>query len=179
MLPALLRALSDSSDEVMLGTLEVLAHVCTFEEKYQVVLRALVQLFLEDRPLLEARGSLIVRKLCALLDWKVYLTLAEILEGRENDQDFLNVMIQTLNLILLTAPELLALRTKLKSSFQEGACSEDRASFDTIFKCWSHNAVSTFSLCLLAQAYDLSAELIQVPFMHTHLLVHSGVPGRT
>ena len=71
MLPALLRALSDSSDEVMLVTLEVLAHVCTFEEKYQVVLRALVQLFLEDRPLLEARGSLIVRKLCALLDWKV------------------------------------------------------------------------------------------------------------
>jgi len=159
-LPAVLRALSDSSDEVMLVSLEVLAHVCTYKEKYEVVLRALVQLFREDRPLLEARGNLIIRKLCALLDWKVYLTFAEILEGHENKNNFLNVMIQTLNLILLTAPELLPLRNRLKTCFQESSSSENRKSFDKIFKCWSHNAVATFSLCLLAQAYDVSAELI-------------------
>ena len=37
---------------------------------------------------------------------------------------------------------------------------EDREAFDTLFQCWCHNPVATFSLCLLAQAYSLSAALI-------------------
>ena len=161
MLPALLRSLSDNSEEVMLLSLEVLAHVCTFEEKYQVVLRAMMQLFSEDRALLEVRGSLIIRKVCALLDWKVYLTLADILGDFEGHGDFMNIMIQTLNLILLTAPELSHLRNRLKVCFQDSAPEDDQAAFEKLFKCWSYNAVATFSLCLLAQAYDLSAELVR------------------
>ena len=29
--------------------------------------------------------------------------------------------------------------------------------FNTLFRCWSHNPVATFALCLLAEAYELSA----------------------
>lgn len=70
-------------------------------------------------------------------------------------------MVQILNLILLTAPELTALRKGLKDCFHGGSSAEDRQVFVKLFECWSHNAVATFSLCLLAQAYQLSMCLIQ------------------
>jgi vacuole morphology and inheritance protein 14 len=124
------------------------------------VLNALVQLFFEDRPLLETRGALIIRKLCALLDCKgIYMSLASILNEKP-DIEFLSTLVQTLNLILLTAPELAPLRNTLKDCFQPNASESDQTVFLTLFRCWCHNPVATFSLCLLAQSYDLSASLV-------------------
>lgn len=34
--------------------------------------------------------------------------------------------------------------------------------FVALFRSWCHNAVSTFSLCLLAQAYEQAYNLLQV-----------------
>lgn len=68
---------------------------------------------------------------------------------------------QALNLILLTAAELGELRQALKLSTRSDASSEDRDLFSALFACWCHNPVATFSLCLLAQAYDVSAELVK------------------
>ena len=116
---------------------------------------------MEDRPLLETRGALVVRKLCTFLEAKsIYLAFASILDDKM-DLEFVSIMVQTLNLILLTAPELGSLRKTLKDCFSaDGGRQEDRQLFEALFKCWSHNPVSTFSLCLLAEAYDLSAALI-------------------
>lgn len=55
--------------------------------------------------LLEARGSLVVRRLCHLLGAeRVYRRLAQILDQEENLR-FTGVMVQALNLIVLTAAE--------------------------------------------------------------------------
>lgn len=70
-------------------------------------------------------------------------------------------MLQALNLILLTASELEEVRQALKLSIKGDASAEDRDLFAALFACWCHNPVATFSLCLLAQAYDLSAELVR------------------
>jgi vacuole morphology and inheritance protein 14 len=138
----------------------VLAHISLEEVQFNRVLNSLVQLFLEDRPLLETRGALVVRKLCSLLDSSsIYMALARILNDK-TDLEFVSLMVQTLNLILLTAPELAPLRRSLKQSFQADATEADRRTFNAIFQCWTHNAVATFSLCLLAQAYELSSMLI-------------------
>jgi vacuole morphology and inheritance protein 14 len=61
----------------------------------------------------------------------------------------------------LTAPELAPLRKSLQKSFQANATEKDKITFQSLFLCWTHNAVATFSLCLLAQAYDISSKLIQ------------------
>ena len=160
-LPALLKAVSDSADEVVLINLQVLARISLDEIQFNRVLNSIVQLFYEDRSLLETRGALVIRKLCSLLDSaSIYLALAKIL-GNKIDLEFIALMVQTLNLILLTAPELAPLRKSLKCSFQLTATPQDRDTFRSLFLCWTHNAVSTFSLCLLAQAYNLSACLIQ------------------
>jgi vacuole morphology and inheritance protein 14 len=190
-LPALLTKISDPADEVVLINLQVLARLSLVQAQFVQVLHALVELFLEDRSLLETRGALVIRKLCALLDSRsIYLSLSAILSSRP-ELEFVSHMVQTLNLILLTAPELSVLRKSLKECFQapvnremttnsssgrliesdKGGSSnatasvasskeQDRLTFVQLFRCWCHNPVATFSLCLLAQAYDLSARLV-------------------
>ena len=92
-------------------------------------------------------------------------------------------MVQNLNNNLITAPELSDLRKRLRNldskvsnienlKLIEGvpnSCSiqEGQMFFVALFRSWCHNAVSTFSLCLLAQAYEHAYNLLQV------LLVYS------
>jgi vacuole morphology and inheritance protein 14 len=73
--------------------------------------------------------------------------------------DFVSMMVQTLNLILLTSLELKAFRMKLKQSVLAPG-SEENGLFSTLFKTWCHNIVAAISLCLLAQTYDLSSLLL-------------------
>lgn len=162
LLPALLKTLSDTADDVVLINLQVIARISIDKQQFVRVLNALVQLFLEDRSLLETRGALIIRKLCALLDCRnIFMSLASTMITSNNDDiEFASTMVQTLNLILLTAPELLPLRKALTGCFRADANPADKDTFLTLFKCWCQNPVATFSLCLLAQSYDLSAALI-------------------
>lgn len=161
LLPALLKTLSDPAEEVVLLNLQVLARISLDKTHFLRVLSAVVHLFCEDRSLLEIRGALVIRKLCALLDGSsIYLSLALIL-GDYSDLNFVDTMVQTLSLILLTAPELCGLRNIMKDCFQPNGTEADKQTFFTLFSCWSHNPVATFSLCLLAQAYDLSSKLVQ------------------
>lgn len=168
LLPALLRTLSDTSDSVVLLDLEVLARISLNKIEFEKVLNAILLLFAQDRRLLEVRGSMIVRKLCVLLDSKsLYLIFAKVLGtdaiylDSQADSEFAAVMVQTLNLILLTANELEHLRTILRRSFQPRASEDDVAVFTTLFRSWCHNPIAAYSLCLLAQSYSLSAALIR------------------
>jgi vacuole morphology and inheritance protein 14 len=175
LLPVLLKTVSDEDDEAVLLDLQVIARISQNEDQFLRVLNALVQLFMEDRSLLETRGSLVVRKLCSFMEGKkIYVALASILDNTfaGKDLEFVSLMVQTLNLILLTAPELGILRKLLKDSFdgddamdatnskRSNSKEENRELFYSLFRCWSHNPVATFSLCLLAQAYELSSALI-------------------
>lgn len=202
LLPVLIRTLSDPSDAVVLLNLQVLSRISlsqrdekgnakeSEEEQFELVLNAILSLFAKDRQLLETRGSLIIRKLCVLLNAKsVYIRLANALmqyekvNGQNADAttlEFVSTMVQTLNLILLTASELNDLRSILSRSFVAGDERKKRVNpypitkqkqnqpmeenlkvFVTLFRCWSHNPVATFSLCLLAQAYDLAFALVK------------------
>lgn len=225
LLPVLLRTLSDPNDQVVLLNLQVLSRISlarrtdsqevdipgietdeeTEEARFQLVLNAILNLFAQDRQLLETRGSLIVRKLCVLLNAKsVYIRMADALASYEISGDlansngkkkngmgcadpvtleFVSTMVQTLNLILLTASELHDLRTILSRSFlprslidnddENDSRSDERGMppslvpadgakvFASLYHCWCHNPVATFSLCLLAQAFDLSFALVK------------------
>ncbi|KAF7131616.1 hypothetical protein RHSIM_Rhsim09G0089600 [Rhododendron simsii] len=112
----LLKALSDPSDEVVLLVLEVHACIAKDLPNFRQLVVFLVHNFRIDTTLLEKRGALIVRRLCVLLDAeRVYRELSTILEG-ECDLDFATIMVQALNLILLTSSELSELRGLLKHS---------------------------------------------------------------
>jgi len=94
--------------------------------------------------------------------------------------EFVSTMVQTLNLILLTANELHGLRVLLANALElkdwtdyhrditltnpgDEHCGT-RSSvqvFESLFRCWCHSPVATFSLCLLARAYGVAFALVQ------------------
>jgi len=68
-------------------------------------------------------------------------------------------MVQKLNLILITSPELAEFRRRLKNleNRQDG-----QALFTTLYRSWCHNAVSVLALCLLSQAYEHASNLLSI-----------------
>lgn len=67
-------------------------------------------------------------------------------------------MVQNLNNNLMTAPELADLRKRLRNL----ETRDGQTFFVALFRSWCHNAVATFSLCLLAQAYEQAYNLLQI-----------------
>lgn len=158
---ALLRTLEDPSDQIVQVSLRNLALVSRSDMLFRRVLVKVVELFGSKRSLLENRGSLIVRHLCILLSAeKVYCELATIMQTQE-DLEFTALMVQMLNLILLTASELEPLRVKLKGSLSSLSLSSSSFKiFEAVFNSWCHAPVAALSLCFLAQAYDLASVMI-------------------
>ena len=84
--PALLKTLSDTSEEVIKHDLQLLAQISsTSDDSYfKAFMINLLDLFSTDRRLLETRGSLIIRQLCLNLSTeRIYKAFAEILEKEE------------------------------------------------------------------------------------------------
>ncbi|KAF8260639.1 armadillo-type protein [Lactarius quietus] len=109
--PALLKTLSDTSEEVIKHDLQLLAQISsTSDDSYfKAFMINLLDLFSTDRRLLETRGSLIIRQLCLNLSTeRIYKAFAEILEKEE-------CIVQKLSMILITSPELADFRRRLKS----------------------------------------------------------------
>ncbi|TYI97853.1 hypothetical protein E1A91_D01G172200v1 [Gossypium mustelinum] len=152
----LLKALSDSSDEVVLLVLDIHACIARDPQHFHQLIVFLVHNFRVDHSLLERRGALIIRRLCVLLDAeRVYRELSTILEG-EADLDFACIM--ALNLILLTSSELSVLRELLKQSLVNAAGKD---LFVSLYASWCHSPMAILSLCLLAQAYQHASAVIQ------------------
>jgi vacuole morphology and inheritance protein 14 len=173
------------------------------DANFVLVINAIVTLFSTDRKLMENRGSLIVRKLCVLLNaQQVYIHIAVALTSLETKVDpsqetgdagileFISTTAQILNLLLLTAPELHSLRQMLRSGPERGSgvSGDTQPShvhssvglknslftpknskklddysnvFSALFRCWCHNYIAAFSLCLIAQRYDVAFALVK------------------
>ncbi|KAL8942719.1 MAG: hypothetical protein Q9211_001272 [Gyalolechia sp. 1 TL-2023] len=158
--PALLKTLSDPSEAVVTRDLQLLSQISknSDDSYFNLFMTNLLQLFCTDRRLLETRCNLIIRQLCVSLSAeRIYRTLADCLE-KDEDLEFASIMVQNLNNNLITAPELAELRKRLRNL----ETRDGQTFFVTLFRSWCHNAVATFSLCLLAQAYEQAYNLLQI-----------------
>ncbi|KAI7852200.1 vacuolar protein 14 C-terminal Fig4p binding-domain-containing protein [Circinella umbellata] len=157
----LLKTLSDPSEEVVHRDLELLAQIASDsdEDGFYIFVKKLLLLFEKDQRLLESRGSLIIRQLCIHLDVeKMYFTMATILLQKDQDMRFASMMVQNLNIIMITSSEMNCLRKQLRSLDTK----HGQQLFLTLFQSWSHNAIAAFSLSLIAQAYELASNMLQV-----------------
>jgi vacuole morphology and inheritance protein 14 len=158
--PALLKTLSDPSDAVVRKDLQLLSQISRNSEDdyFANFMVSLLQLFSTDRNLLELRGNLIIRQLCVSLSpERIYRTLADCIE-KEEDVEFASIMVQNLNNNLIVAPQLSEMRKRLRNL----ETKEGQTFFVALFRSWCYNAVATFSLCLLAQAYEQAYNLLQI-----------------
>ncbi|CAH0550575.1 unnamed protein product [Brassicogethes aeneus] len=169
--PALQRTLADEADQVVQQCLVVIAEVIsspigdgktnstdktsTYYNKFVI---SLLQSFNNDKRLLDERGSFIIRQLCVLLNAEeIYKSLASILL-KEPNLKFVRLMVEHLNMILLTSSELFEMRNKLKELKTE----ESKSLFCCLYSTWCHNPIATVSLCLLSQNYEHVCELIKL-----------------
>ncbi|KAK4514750.1 uncharacterized protein ATC70_002353 [Mucor velutinosus] len=158
--PALLKTLSDPSEDVVRRDLQLLAQISSYSDHdyFRSFIMSLLSLFSTDRRLLETRGSLIIRQLCMSLDpERIYCAIADILE-QDEDLEFASIMIQNLNIILITSSELTDLRKRLRNLEHK----DNQRLFNALYRSWCHNAVSAFSLCLLSQVYEHAANMLQI-----------------
>ncbi|XP_015593801.1 protein VAC14 homolog [Cephus cinctus] len=170
--PVLMRTLSDNSDDVVQQNLVVIAEIISSKSNettvhdtgtvaqnkyYTKFIVNLLRLFSTDRHLLEERGTFIIRELCVLLSAEdIYKKLSQILLEEQNFR-FACIMVQTLNVILLTSSELFDLRNKLKDLDSEESCEL----FVCLYESWSHNPVATVALCFLTQNYSHACDLVR------------------
>lgn len=116
---------------MVIRDLQLLAQISSYSDAsfFQKFMTDLLSLFTSDRRLLEQRGSLIVRQLCLSLDpEKIYCTIADIIED-DDDLEFASIMVQNMNIILITSSELAGLRKRLRnleSKVKEGDCMFDK-----------------------------------------------------
>uniref|UniRef100_A0AAR5PUB6 Protein VAC14 homolog n=1 Tax=Dendroctonus ponderosae TaxID=77166 RepID=A0AAR5PUB6_DENPD len=164
--PALQKTLSDEADQVVQQCLIVIAEVISAPTSpspgkniyYNKFIVSLLLLFSNDKRLLDERGSFIIRQLCLLLNAEdIYITLAMILLN-ETNLKFASLMVDHLNMILLTSSELFELRNRLKDLSNE----KNRELFLRIYETWCHNPVATVALCLLTQSYSHVCDLIKL-----------------
>ncbi|KAK6453758.1 vacuolar protein 14 C-terminal Fig4p binding-domain-containing protein [Scheffersomyces xylosifermentans] len=163
----LLKSSTNTSNDVILKVLQLLSKISeSNQEFFKDFMIKLVKLFQQEGekasdPSWASRIKIefIVRKLCVTLNSeKIYKTLSEVFLTIE-DFDFLNMMIVTLNNILLTTQELSGFRKKLKNL--DVYKLEDWSLFATLFKSWCHNTPSALSLCLLTSNYELAYLIIK------------------
>ncbi|KAL3288363.1 hypothetical protein HHI36_002811 [Cryptolaemus montrouzieri] len=181
--PALQRTLSDQSDEVVQQCLVVIAEVISSPEPetlltetgrvsentenkdmtgkstyYNKFILSLLNSFRTNHKFLDERGSFVIRQLCVLLSAEgIYRTLANLLRN-ELDLKFVCLMVEHLNMILLTSSELFELRTRLKNFYE----TENLDLFLCLYNTWCYNAIATVSLCFLTQNYEHACILIRL-----------------
>lgn len=160
----LLSTLKDPSEEVAILDLEVLAKVTSGSSDssssehdfFMKFIRELVNLFRENPKVLNERGIFIIRQLSRQMSSiDIYKSFSEILLSHP-DLKFSHLMVQTLNRILFSTPELFDLRQELKDLRTDESCSL----FCTLYKTWCHSPVATISLCLLTRNYPHACSLI-------------------
>lgn len=152
LIDGLVTCLNDVEDSVVMQAISALARIARNTRNNALILTKVLDKFRLDRSLLELRGPFIIRRLCVLLQpTPVYLVFASLLVSDE--LGFVSLMVQTLNVILLTSPELVQLRQELKA---------DHDIFDQVFQAWCHNPISTLALTLLSGAYELAGSLVNV-----------------
>lgn len=182
----LLKILSEATEQVVRYNIQLVAQISTcavLEEMgidyFPSFMKGVLDLFSTDRKLLENKGSFIIRQLCANLNpERIYRTCAELLEKDEvsrrqvpeankpradlgcpqSDLEFSSIMVQNLMLIMITSPELADFRRRLRTLDTK----DGQNLFSVLYRSWSHNAVATFTLCLLAQAYEQACALLQI-----------------
>ncbi|CRL04170.1 CLUMA_CG017278, isoform A [Clunio marinus] len=164
--PVLLNILNDTSDEVVLEGLIVIADIVKSAKdndsdfnktKYREFLESLLKLFKEDKDFLENRGALIIKQLCALLNAEyIYRTFAEIMSKDNENLKFTSIMVRKLNTILFTSSELFELRSTLRDIKNP----KSARLFECLYLCWANCPVSTISLCLLANCFEHVSTLV-------------------
>jgi len=157
---AVLDALAMHWDRVVKSGIHLLALLAKQMDQFRFVMDALLQRFQgrEGLKLLHSSGAFIIQSLCSQLGAKaVFSELAIALEAEKFASEFTSTIVQSLNILLITSPELIALPQLLRRGLQD---EEARQFFLVLFPAWSHSVCAVLTICFLVRAYGFAWKLI-------------------
>ena len=147
--------LLNDSEPVINYTLHVLANLADTAINHELFINDILLLFSNDRRLLETRGVLILNKLLHSIGYKKFLTgLCKAL-ALEEDLEMASTMVQNMNLVLITSPDMKMLRKDLQAM-------QDLEFFTYLYKAWSHHPIALFSILLICQLYEHACEVLNI-----------------
>mmetsp|Transcript_50986 Transcript_50986/g.58477 ORF Transcript_50986/g.58477 Transcript_50986/m.58477 type:complete len:517 (+) Transcript_50986:1-1551(+) len=155
------KKLADPNSELVDLTLQILGRMSVYKDYFHRIIERLLQEFCDDRELLINRGNSIFKKLCLVLDPKQVFEMSARALILYTDSNFVSDMVQTLDILLLTEGDLYDLRCMLKESKFSDKNTGIKF-FETLQEAWIYNPISTITLSLLAQQYELSFVVIQI-----------------
>jgi len=159
--PALTDALLGPDRSVARASMAALAKVAAEEPHFSTLLASVTRTFktADNGKHLKTHGTRILGALVRQLGPEKVLRRMAALLLDEHDTQFVSLVVQALNFILLTSGDLRPLRAKLR---QSGAGAADGQSlFEALLPCWTCSFGAAMSLCLLCERYALAASMVQ------------------
>ena len=151
----ILFSLLNDTEAVTSFALHVLANLANGAIHYELFINDVLLLFSNDRRLLEVRGVLILSKLIQTIGDKKFLIGLSKALSEELDLEMATTMVQNMNLILITSPDLKKLRRELQEM-------QDVQLFHTLYKAWAHHPIALFTLLLMCQLYEHACEVLNI-----------------
>jgi len=134
----------------------------TKNEKYlrEAIVKLLQRFQSAKESVSQEKVNQILQVLCASIEpEKVYVEFA-LQIGQQADIAFVQEMIETLTLTLAASPMERPLREKLRGNAPTVCAPDKVALFMSLYETWCYNPISTLTLCLLSQNYELAYNLI-------------------
>ena len=182
LLDGILNCLYDSTEEICASTLVLLSeflataslqhrqqqqHEQLPQTNFHKFIQALYKSFHQNDMMFEDRSKFIIVKLCSMTQPEtVYRSLADIIKDEQNDLKFAYNLVKKLNQILLTAPALAGLRSRLSNCCLESTGTKDQGDsemvslFKSLLAAWAQAPIASVSLCLLTGNYKRARDLV-------------------
>ena len=161
LLSSLITRLNDPEDSVMQQALKAICLIAQYKNQLQKVLRNVVDLFFEQKEVLEDKGVVIVQTFAQELGHKTLLQNFSQLLYEERNKDFCSKLIDVLSDLLFTDSGFEELRERLKYCL-ENQDQEAIEFFESTFKAWSSNAGAALTLSYLTQSFKLAYESLHI-----------------
>jgi len=156
----IIEKLNDPEEKIVKIVGDLLGNFTYSQEKFHLVISRLMKSFQENQALNSKSHTILKRLWQSLAPTRVFITLAEQLLHNP-DYKFVSQIVQKLDFILLTDEELYEVRKTLKDiSTDKENLEQNVKLFESFFRTWSYNSVSTITLCLLSQQYELAYRII-------------------
>ena len=163
----LLKALRDDHEQVIEEVIRVLLQLATIGNETEGVIRDILRVIHNTRGFLENRGSFVIRTLCKYESADiVFSCLACSLI--EDDPEFNSLVVQLMEVILLTGEETVFLRKRLRgfAYWTHQKSETDSRLFDVLFHAFCCNSVYCLALCWFTEEYQIAERIVDTLSSH-------------
>ncbi len=152
--------LANKNNEIFKEAINIICNIIKDKEKnLNIIISKIINTFQKKIDLIDKRGTDIFTILCSTLRVDIiFLTFATVLLEMK-DSEYIGRIINRLNIFLIKSDITEDLRNvckKVKNSNDR----KDKIFFEKIFRTWCINPVSVLTLCLIAENFELSYNLL-------------------